>query len=102
MCNVRVFCCCSGDRRCSGGSVVRHPGGHVHRVPDAEERRGLVRAGRAEAFSDHQLVHQELESGVLCLSKIFLSSAPRLFTHLRTAGSLFGEISAQNGKQNFF
>lgn len=41
----------SCDLRRGGGPPVRDTGGHVHRVPDAQEGRGIVRVGRAEKIT---------------------------------------------------
>lgn len=41
----------SCDRRRGSGPPLRDTGGHVHRVPDAQEGRGLVRPGRAEEIA---------------------------------------------------
>lgn len=37
--------------RGGGRTTVRHPGGDVHRVPHAQEGRGLVPTGRAQALA---------------------------------------------------
>lgn len=41
----------SCDRRCGSGPPLRDTGGHVYRVPDAQEGRGLVRPGRAKEIA---------------------------------------------------
>ena len=49
-----VFSSCRGRRR--GGPPLRHPVRHVRRLPNAEEGRGLLRAGRAKAVAHRQLI----------------------------------------------
>lgn len=45
---------------------MRHPSGHVHRVQDAEEGRGLVRPGRTEAKPGRRLLRERSQQpGVL-------------------------------------
>lgn len=55
-----------------GGSAVRHPGGDVHRVPHAQEGRGLVPAGRAQALAHGQQLRQggPQQPGVLRLRRL--------------------------------
>ena len=49
-----VFSSCRGRRR--GGPPLRHPVRHVRRLPNAEEGRGLLRSGRAQAVAHRQLI----------------------------------------------
>ena len=49
-----VFSSCRGRRR--GGPPLRHPVRHVRRLPNAEEGRGLLRAGRTQAVAHRQLI----------------------------------------------
>lgn len=44
----RTFSC---NRRRGSGPSLRDIGGHVHRVPDAQEGRGLVCPGRAKKIA---------------------------------------------------
>lgn len=66
-------CASSCNRRRGSGSPLRDTGGHVHRVPDAQEGRGLVRPGRAEKIARGASLPQagraSPQSGVLRLRR---------------------------------
>lgn len=49
---------CRCDRRSRSRAPVRDPRGDVHSVPHAQEGRGLVRAGRAQAQPGRRLLRQ--------------------------------------------
>lgn len=81
------FLCFSCDWRCGCRLAMCHPGGDVHRIPHEEERRGLIRPGRAQALSNGQLLHQELKPRVLrlrhrqpSLNEIYLTYSYYFFT----------------------
>ena len=57
--------CFSRRRRSCRRAPVCHPLRHVRRLPDAEKGRRLVRAGRAQAVADSQLVLQAAKPRVL-------------------------------------
>lgn len=68
-CWYSLIKCCSGDWWSSGWSSLRHLGGHVYCVSNAQEGWRLICSGWTETISNCQFIHKKFKSWILCLKR---------------------------------
>lgn len=79
----------SVHRRGGCGAAVCHPAGHVHRVPDEEEGRGLLPAGRAQTNATHLLLLTQRQGDLRLIHPHRTHNRTHSLTHSLIQFSLF-------------